>query len=348
MLTYEAIYPSAIITLAMKISEKTVIELSKKLRQLKRESAERLKKEALTPIKFPRIVFPKFPYSKNNLFARTAPWKYSGFVIYLPGLTLVVDPGAEFETQAFVSGINPVEPNCIFVSHAHLDHYADVNTLIEDMSYVGKEKKITILASSIVVRERCLSVYHSNYRGKGMRNVQLVITKNNKSVFIGEGIKFTPISMFHHIEGVQGFILEYKGLKIGYTTDTGYTKTFETTTGQIVETGTDDYEGDFKKILKKHSYIKRAFKDVDILICNVNDFIFTKHSKYHLTGYDVMDILKGSKVKKCVIAHLNALDLTNNAFSKAYEKYINQESDIDTTVLRAEGLTLNLKRYFPK
>lgn len=91
------------------MTEKRLIELSKKLRQLKKENAEILKKNALNPQLKRSIIFPKFHYDKSNLFARTAPWNYGGFVVYLDSFILIVDPGAEFETRAFLSGINPVE-----------------------------------------------------------------------------------------------------------------------------------------------------------------------------------------------------------------------------------------------
>ncbi|MFZ5365964.1 MAG: MBL fold metallo-hydrolase [Patescibacteria group bacterium] len=324
----------------MLIREQTLIKLSKKLRRLKREAAEKIKREAIYPSHQRKIVFPCFHYSKSNLYARTAPWKYIGFVIYLDKLVMVVDPGAEFETRTFASGINPLEANTLFISHSHLDHYAGANVALENMLYPGNPKIVTLIAPKEVFKEKAVSDYFSNISGKGIKNVRSIVSKSLIPIEVN-GATLTPIPMFHSIKGTQGFVLNYQNLKIGYITDTGYTKVFQTKTGQIVKSGTDDYEGIFSRILKKHDYLKKTYRDVDILICNVNDFIFTKHSKFHLTGYDVIDILKDSKVKKCFISHLGLLDLTDNAFSNAYEKYVTETTGIETIALKPEGITFN-------
>jgi hypothetical protein len=148
--------------------------------------------------------------------------------------------------------------------------------------------------------------------------------------------------LFHSISGTFGFILEYHKFKLGYISDTGYTKKFRTTTDQVYETGNGTYEGDFSEILTKHIWIKEYFSQVDYLIANINDLLFTKHSKYHLTGFDLIDILKNSRVKQCIIQHRHPVDLLNLDSANLTAKYISQESKISTISVPVEGMKVNL------
>lgn len=315
------------------VNREKLTKLSKQLRQLKLQARADLVKGARKFKLARKVVFPEFLFKPAHTYVRAAPWMFNGFFVHFDNLILVVDPGVDLLTRCIFSGINFVEANAMFLSHVHYDHCASADVVLEAMSFGNQGKQIVVMAPA--------NVYQQGKISKHNDTVKSLLIKSNKDIKIDK-YQLIPIELFHSIDQTYGFVLNLGPVKLGYISDTGYTKKFLSTDGKIYKTGIDNYRGEFVEIVEKHDYIKQAFRNVDVLICNLNDFIYTKHSKYHLTGFDLIDILKNSQIKTCVINHLNQLDLTNNKFLKGLENYLQQVTGVRIRACFPHGLEIDL------
>ena len=71
-----------------------------------------------------------------------------GWWLRLDGTSLLVDPGPGALVQCFHKsvGLDPTRLDGIFLSHRHLDHAADANTMIEAMTDAGLKRRGVLLA----------------------------------------------------------------------------------------------------------------------------------------------------------------------------------------------------------
>lgn len=251
---------------------------------------------------------------------------------------MLVDPGAELLSRIKYPN-ELVKVNALFISHAHIDHYAGANVALDFMKLTEKQKKIKILAGKAVFDDKNISDYYLS--SKGNINVEKIELKENENYDL-DGYSLGTVILNHSIESTFGFVLKGNGTTIGYISDTGYTKKFKTTAGVTSESGLNEYEGEFEEIVEKFDHIKNEFKKVDILIANINDLYFNKHSKYHMTGFDLIDILKGSKVRYCFIPNLFPVDLKNVNHAKKVADYISEKSGVKTIAIPKEGLRFSL------
>lgn len=318
---------------------KNIVELSLDNRKNKLQIREQLRLQSIQSLPEEKINFPAYTFNTNAMYTRVFPWKYNGFILYLGPLVLVVDPGVDFFSRCINSNINVMQPDTIFVSHGHLDHYASASPILEAMASENDDKKIRIIASKEFYSQRLISEWHLNTNGDGLKNVTPLIAEPEKEIALNSQTTLLPIELMHSINGTIGFLIKYKNTKIGYISDTGYAKTFKTTSG--IYQADNDYKGDFEMIIEKHKYIKKAFEDVDYLVCNIYDFIYTRHSKTHLSGYDIIDILKDTAIKYCILTHMNQYDLSENSYSKSIAAEIEKSSGVKTISVGKNGYTLN-------
>lgn len=312
----------------------------KEVREARKRYSIRLYEKSLQQISDEnKVIFFRYPKYLENKFILSTKWLFNGFILHVGKVKLLVDPGAEL-----LSRVPKIEHlldiNTLFISHAHIDHYAGANLAIELMTAPLKQKKITILASQDVIKRKVISDYHSGIE-KGAGVIERIILKNGKSEIL-ENITITPIALHHSIKDTYGFILKYKDIRIGYISDTGYTKTFITSTEEVYEAGIKEYNGTFTKIKTKFNYIKEHFANTDYLIVNVNDLLFTNHSRYHMTGFDLIDILSKSLVKKCFIINLHPVDLLNKDIAKKLAEYVTNKSGVPTNTISIEGQEFKL------
>lgn len=286
------------------------------------------------------IEFFTHPSFLNTELLLSTMWYYNGFIINLGELRMLVDPAVEL-----LSRISSVETllglNTLFISHSHVDHYASAEIALEFMKVPSKNKMINIIGSSRVFRDKVISNFHAGITPMS-ENINRITIEHEKT-FDLHNVKFTPVKMYHSISGTYGFVLEYNNLKIGYISDCGYTKLFKTTSGKKYNAGEGSYDGDFQEIISKHSWIKKHFSQVDYLITNLNDLLFNKHSKYHMTGFDLIDILKESNVKQCFIQHMHPVDLLALDSANLTSQYISEQVNIPVRIIPPTGLKVNLE-----
>ena len=217
-----------------------------KIHQKRQNARETLQQESLKSQSVDSIVFPAFSFKSSDAYVRAFPWKYNGFILHLGSSTMIVDPGVDFLSRCLFSNINLMKTNTLFVSHGHLDHYASASNMLEVMASEQKEKRIRFIASKEFYKQRVMSNWHLNNERGGLSNVESLKATPYKKIVLNTNTQLIPIPLVHTIKGALGFIILYKNLKIGYISDTGYTKTFRTSTGDLYNSG-DQYFGRFKE-----------------------------------------------------------------------------------------------------
>ncbi len=266
---------------------------------------------------------------------------WSGFYIKYNDLEMIVDPGINILERAERIGVNLALTNVLFISHAHIDHKNDSNVVAEMVSY-RKDAVLNILLSQSSLDDGAISHYHSSSQG-----TNLILFDKNKEIELYSGAKLNPIEVIHSISGAYGFILDLNGLKIGYTGDTGFNATYKTADGRevsILEETIDKKEieapGAFNESLKK------VFSEADLLVFNLHDVEFRKHTKhnlYHSTVSDAVEILKNSKVKRCVFEHFNPYGGGLGVeYPKKVNQYIKESTGKETAFVALNGCVLDL------
>ena len=266
---------------------------------------------------------------------------WSGFYIKYNDLEMMVDPGINILERAERIGVNLALTNTLFISHAHIDHKNDANVVAEMVSY-RNDDVLNILMSQNSLDDGAMSHYHSSSKG-----VNLVLLDKNKEIELSSGAKLTPIEVVHSISGAYGFILDLNGLKIGYTGDTGFNTTYKTIDAREISISEEII--DKKEIEAPGSFnlkLKKAFSEVDLLVFNLHDVEFRKHTKhnlYHSTVSDAIEVLKDSKVKLCFFEHFNPQGGGLGVeYPKKVNQYIKESTGKETVLVALNGHVFNL------
>ncbi len=262
-----------------------------------------------------------------------------GFMINLPHFALHVDPGPGAILQANRFGLDPTALDAVYVSHAHTDHYTEANTMIEAMCRMMSQRRGHVLAPGEVLEMNYISPFHQGmgtktgpYRGGPAVTLAL---KDRQPVALGD-VTLTPHRAYHGGEN-YGFVLEYDGLKIGYTSDTSYIRSYRTTSGELREAHSSNMFGaieNLSEIVEYHQDLKEIYSEVDILVANVTFHHMWSHR--HLTGYGLAHLLTGSRVRQCYITHLDSVYFTNPGLADDLARYITEKSGV-ASALPTEG-----------
>ena len=266
---------------------------------------------------------------------------WSGFYIKYNDLEMMVDPGVNILERAQKIGVNLALTNTLYISHGHIDHGHDANVVAEMVAY-GENSSLQILMSEHTKKEKIMSHYHSSTKDKA----EILLIDQREKIDLGYGVKLKPIKVSHKINGSYGFVLDLNGFKIGYTGDTGFISTFKTIDGKelpisdkFVNKDEIDSPGTFNKRLKK------VFSEVDLLVFNLHDVEFrkqSKHSLYHSTVSDAVNVLSGSKVKCCYFEHFNPHGCLGPEYPKKVNEYIKYSTEKETKLVGLNGLIVNL------
>ncbi len=152
-----------------------------------------------------------------------------GFILKIDNAQFHVDPGPGATVRAAENGINLRENTAVLVSHNHLGHCNDVNTVIDAMTYSGLDKKGVLICNTTLMNgtekmKGYLTDFHKDCVEKiivlepekkiGIQNIDIVGTKAK------------------HTEHSIGFKFITPNFTLGYTSDTKVTN-------EII----DQYEG---------------------------------------------------------------------------------------------------------
>ncbi|MEI8143469.1 MAG: MBL fold metallo-hydrolase [Candidatus Berkelbacteria bacterium] len=275
------------------------------------------------------------PFFRNDQGFRPL---FCGFYIKFDGTELLVDPGANILDRSQASGVNLYRLNSVFISHSHIDHDNDANVAMELASC--SHQNVKLLASEQTLANGSVKPYHISENPKLVLKVE---TLSDQEIKLSEKVSLKPIKVFHSIDGTYGFVMDIDGLRVGYTSDTGFTKKFKTSIGEY-EIGETDYQGTLVGPTKFDDKLKDIFSNVDVLIFNLHGFAYNKHSLFHSVAFDLIEILKDSKVKLCVCDHLSPGGAISKNLSAKIIHFIEQQTDKKIVLVGSNGLTLDLDK----
>jgi len=274
---------------------------AKELRDKKDRLKEKIKtgvldiKRSKLRIIIPRQLFTPSPELQASMCY------FNGFIIDYNGDLIVVDPGVDFYSRFTSTGLSATNIRALVISHCHIDHLDSLPVFMEKMLR-NKSKKLDVFCSRYAYETKVPAYLRESVRKSAHINLFLLSDEKKQVSFkiLGDySIKF--ISLYHGDPDTFGFKTCLSNKKLAYLSDTGYAIKIKTTTGVY---SPEKARGEFVSILKRHQYIKSFLSDVDIAIVNINDVPYNRHSKYHLSAWDVLDIFKGSKIRKLVLQHL--------------------------------------------
>ena len=127
-----------------------------------------------------------------------------------------LDPGPGALVQATKRKLDPTKLDAILLSHRHLDHSGDVNSMIEAMTTGGFNKRGLVLAPRDAYEDDPVILKYL----RGYVREMLVI-EEGASYQIGNVKVTTPIR-HHHPGEVYGFVFESPGCHWSYIADTKY------------------------------------------------------------------------------------------------------------------------------
>jgi ribonuclease BN (tRNA processing enzyme) len=289
------------------------------------------------------IYFPKaIDIQAKPPFDSGLPWLFNGFIAKYGKHVIAVDPGVGFVSRLIESNFSIPAINKLFVSHAHLDHYADANLMMDIL--IRAKKPVKIIAPMGVFERKSISEFHS---GRLNLPSSWEVLHTSEVAQTGQILKLgeqTNISFFklHHGEECLGFTIHAPGHeKVSYISDTGYSKTIRADGKNVaIEDVLQPMVGG---IVSKHQDVKDAVKGSEVLVVNINGLQHVKNSKTHLSAIDLLDIVEGSAIRKIIIAHVSPIgDLGYERWGSKLADYIQQKSGITTLCPDKTGLKLGL------
>ncbi len=305
-------------------------EIAEYTLQVVKEDMRWWKDEEVLPYSgVPKILFLGTGGNPANLLTQTR--QTGGFILYLPGFALAVDPGPGAIWHIKQNGVDLRTINGVYISHGHTDHYLGAPVIIEGMTRLMSQRKGMLLLPQDVLDDNLISVYHQGrcqyHEGYVGGPADLVVLKEGEKIELADDTFLTPIKAYHGKMNF-GFVISTPTMTIGYTSDTSYLLEYEDQDGiahRIDKWAPIQLP---KRIIQYREDLKKMFSQVDYLIANVSYFNLFAHR--HITAIGLAHLLKNSKVKRCWMTHLDACCTRPKAiFNKMAEYVINQtEADV--------------------
>ncbi len=123
-----------------------------------------------------------------------------------------IDPGPGALIESLKHRLNPAQLSGIFISHRHLDHCADINSIIEAMTEGGHVKRGTVLAPYDATEEDPVILRYNR------KNFTLINTKAPESYLI-DGVRIDVRLRHRHTVETYGAVF---GNRFSYIADTAY------------------------------------------------------------------------------------------------------------------------------
>lgn len=141
-----------------------------------------------------------------------------GIWMNLNGTNLLIDPGPGSLVRCIASKrkLDPTKLDGILLSHKHLDHSGDINTMMEAMSEGGFKKKGVVFAPEDALEEGVILKYVRNYVD------EIQILKEGGEYILGKVHFSTPIRHIHGNAETYGMVFEACGKTISYIVDTRF------------------------------------------------------------------------------------------------------------------------------
>lgn len=193
-----------------------------------------------------------------------------GFLLVFGNFLIVVDPGPGSFVYLKELGIDYRNIDLMVVSHIHLDHTADLNTLVEAATDGGKRRGLNLLAPETAIK------------GKDKVLLPYLISRLSRIDYIKEGKHFSygdiTISavMKHSHHGAETYGLSFNGNRVVYLSCARYDKLM----------------------------IDKYPKEPEIFV--INTTFYRKRSGIdHLSVEEVKELIKECRAKTTVITHFS-------------------------------------------
>jgi phosphoribosyl 1,2-cyclic phosphodiesterase len=208
-----------------------------------------------------------------------------------------VDPGPGALLLTHQHDLNPLDLDCIVVTHCHPDHCCDAEVLIEAMTQHMTKKRGAFVGSESVLKGTgkfgpAISDYHKEKPAEIIQMKPGITYKLNEIV-----LEAMPAQ--HSDPAAIGLKIHTRDGIIGYTGDTQY------------------FDG-----------LAKNFKNSRVLIANVTRPL-AMHIKWHLCSDDLISLLKEVKPELAVIIHMGMLFLRHKPEKEAAR--IKEETGVQTT-----------------
>lgn len=238
-----------------------------------------------------------------------------GIIIQVDDSQFHLDPGPGALVRAAEYGINLRNNVAILCSHNHLNHCNDINAVIDAMSLRGMDihgvlvGNKTVINGNIVDGKEIEKSYLTEFHRKLMERV--IALEAGKRVGINN-IEIKATATKHSDPDCIGFRLLTPNFIMGYTSDTGYTRS-----------------------------LLEDFKDVDLLILNVQnpDDISDEN---HLCSHEAIKIINETKPKLAIVTHFGAKMVDADVLTQA--RFIQKETNVQTIAAR-DGMVINPISY---
>jgi len=222
-------------------------------------------------------------------------FKTGGFRLH-GQVKLHIDPGPGALLLTHQHGLNPLDLDCIVVTHCHPDHYTDAEVLIEAMTQHTTKKRGVLIGSPSVLRGRArfgpaISKYHQS-------KVAEIVTFQPGATYELSDIKLEATPTQHSEPTTFGLKLHSQAGIIGYTNDTQH------------------FDG-----------LAGSFKGARVLIANVTRPLGMR-IRWHLCSDDFISILKEVKPELAVMVHMGMLFLRHGPEQEAAR--IKAETGVET------------------
>ena len=309
--------------------ERELIRLDKKRLNIRKKYKDKLINNKKRLCHKDYILFPTSVVSENNYQLRYGvSWLQNGFILKKGDNIIAVDPGVNFVLRLTESGFDLSTITHIFISHSHLDHSADANVLMDFL--IRAKSYVKIIAPKSVYEEKVISDFHSGIKPKFPVNHSAIIIDENSEIELLNCYKMKFIPLHHSVE-CYGFKICGNNENYTYLSDTSYTKELLTKNKEYIPITNISNYIENATAHSSYNYIKDFTKDSNILITNVDSFLYTKKSKTHLPILDLLEIVKGNNIQKIILAHINPIgELKYEEWGMKLAKYVCKATGIQT------------------
>lgn len=195
-----------------------------------------------------------------------------GMWLHFGGKNIIIDPGPGSLIRMFERGLEPRDLDAVILSHRHLDHVADVASVVESATDANKNKLELLLAPYDALEGEDPVVL--KYTKKGFKRVEITSIGN---VYNIEDITIKPLISHIH-QGAETYSLEFR----------------------------------YKDKVFVYVPCGRFYEDMlyaypqnpDMMVFNTT-FLKPNLNYYHLSAEEVERILEKVKPKKSVITHFS-------------------------------------------
>ncbi|MDY6773576.1 MAG: MBL fold metallo-hydrolase, partial [Candidatus Nanohaloarchaea archaeon] len=234
-----------------------------------------------------------------------------------------IDPGPGALVHAGNEGIELEELDAVMVTHAHLDHYGDMNAIIEAMTEGGDREEGRLLASESVLEGAEIPEKYTEGEGTYGEKVppaldsyherlvpEITVLEDGKELDLGP-FNMRCLETEHSDPRTVAFRLEKEGRSYGFVTDT-----------------------------ELFDRLKDFFSGSDVLVIN----LMRPHDhewKGHLNTEDAAELLEEVEPELAVMQHFGAALIYGSVDEE--REWLEDQTDVDF-VMAEDGMELDLEQ----